>query len=94
MYIAHKLANFYPVILFKTPGTPTVAFLQWNTRRFRKTLSNWVWKRDVLNIKPFGRPFFGCLPWCAGQICGISDAPYFGSAHFKYSPLVVTRDKT
>ena len=83
-YLAQELTNLRTVLLFKTSGTPVVTFLQRNACKFRETLANWVGKSDVFYIEPFGRPFFRRLPWCTGQVSGIGDVPYFGSAHFKY----------
>ena len=43
-----------------------------------------VGKSDVIDIEPFGRPFFGSLLRRAGQVSGVGDAPHLGSPHFKY----------
>ena len=78
------------ILLLRAPRAPTQAFLQGSIAELREADPNWIRQRGVLHIEPFRRPIFGRLLRGTGWISGRGDAPYFGSAHLIYRPLMRT----
>ena len=77
----HQVKDFSVVFLLGAPWALALAFLQRSIVELRKTPPNRVWKGDVLHVKPLRRTVFGRLLRSTGQVSGLGDAPYFGSAH-------------
>ena len=91
--LASQPLYFRTVFLLGAPGAPIEAFLQRSTGEFGEATPNWVRKGDVLNVKPFRRPFLGYLLGSSNRVTRSDYAPYFGAAHFKYGTPSMQRDE-